>query len=62
MATVALIQKLQDIKNSLGIESFATIHHMLNEAQEVALCIQRETPEQRRRDSRFLHPNIPAER
>jgi hypothetical protein len=52
MHTVLLIQKIREIKDSLGEVSFARIHQMLNEAEQYALSIQRESPEQMRRMSR----------
>ncbi len=56
MNTVPLIQKIHEIKDSLGEVSLARIHQMLNEAEQYALSIQRESPEQERRASRVVEP------
>ena len=55
---VTLIQKLQEIKESLGEKSFAKIHVLLKEAEELALRIQQESPEQARRESRHRDLSI----
>jgi len=49
---ILLIQKLREIKESLGERDLATIHCMVTEAEEHALCLQRESPEHIRRESR----------
>lgn len=54
METVLLLQKIRQIKDSLGEVSLATIHQMLREAEECVLQIQRASPEQMRRESRAL--------
>jgi hypothetical protein len=56
MNTVLLIQKIHEIKDSLGEVSLARIQQMLNEAEQYALSIQRESPEQARRASRVVEP------
>lgn len=53
MHTVKLIQKLRDIRRAIGVEDEATVLKMLMEAEECAVQLQRETPEQIRRTSRF---------
>jgi predicted transcriptional regulator len=52
MNTVVLLEKLNKIERALDIEERATIRELLREAQQCALQLQRETPEQMRRDSR----------
>ncbi len=57
MNTVALIEKLNKIERALEAGESATIRELLRDAQQCALQLQRETPEQMRRDSRAsLHP------
>jgi len=58
-AAILLIQKLREIKNSLGKQSLAAIHCMLTEAEEFAVRVQRESPEQLRRDCRL--PTAPTQ-
>ena len=55
---IMLMQKLREMKESLGEKSLAKIHVMLNEAEEHALRIQRESPEQARRESRRQSPGM----
>jgi hypothetical protein len=52
MNTVLLLQKLDEIERALDVEERATIRKMVLDAQQCALEIQRESPEQMRRDSR----------
>ena len=52
MNTVVLLEKLNKIELALDVEERATIRALLREAQQCALELQRETPEQMRRDSR----------
>lgn len=54
METILLLEKIRQIKNVLGDVSLARIHQMLNEAEQYALTIQRESPEQLRRVSRLV--------
>ena len=54
METVLLLQKIRQIKGSLGEVSLATIHQMLTEAEECVLQMQRGSPEQMRRESRVF--------
>ncbi len=54
MDTILLLQKIRQIQHSLGEVSLATIHQMLREAEEYALRIQRDSPEQLRRESRVF--------
>jgi hypothetical protein len=54
MHTVQLIQKLREIERALELEDRSIIRHLLIEAQECALRVQRETEEQTRRESRFV--------
>jgi uncharacterized membrane protein len=54
MNTVVLLEKLNKIERALDVEERATIREMLRDAQQCALQIQRETPEQMRRDSRAV--------
>ena len=53
MLTVKLIQKLRDIRRAIGVEDATAVLKMVIEAEECALQIQQETPEQIRRTSRF---------
>lgn len=48
-AAVLLIEELSEIKESLGDRSLAAIRAMLTDAEQVALRIQQESPEQNRR-------------
>jgi uncharacterized membrane protein len=57
MNTVILLQKLTEIEQALDREEKATLRKMLRDAQQCALQLQRESPEQRRRDSRCVCPN-----
>lgn len=52
MNTVVLLQKLGEIERALDVEERATIRKMVLDAQQCALQLQRESPEQMRRDSR----------
>jgi hypothetical protein len=52
MNTVVLLEKLNKIERALDVEEHATIREMLRDAQQCAIQLQRETPEQMRRDSR----------
>jgi hypothetical protein len=57
MNTVVVLQKLNEIERALDVEERATIRKMLLDAQQCVLQLQRESPEQRRRDSRIIcHP------
>jgi hypothetical protein len=53
MLTVKLIQKLRDIRRAIGVEDATAVLKMVIEAEECALQLQQETPEQIRRTSRF---------
>jgi len=53
MNTIELIQKLHDIECALGVEDSSAIRKRVVEALECAVRLQRETPEQHRRQSRF---------
>ena len=54
MDTVQLIRVFREIRSALvGNEKVGTVLRMLDEAEELARKIQREAPEQLRRDSRF---------
>lgn len=53
MNTVILIQKLNEIEQSLGKAEPVAIRRLLLEAQDCALNIQRASVEQMRRDSRL---------
>jgi len=53
MHTVKLIQKLREIRRAIGVEDASIVIKMVIEAEECAVQIQRETPEQTRRTSRF---------
>jgi hypothetical protein len=55
---ILLLQRLQEIRESLGDKSLASIYHMLNESEEIALRIQQESPEHARRESRHLAPKL----
>ena len=52
MNTVALLQKLDEIERALDGDERATIRKLVLDAQQCALQLQRESPEQMRRDSR----------
>lgn len=52
MNTVVLLEKLNKIELALDVEERATIRELVRDAQQCALQLQRETPEQMRRDSR----------
>jgi hypothetical protein len=52
MNTIVLLKKLNKIERALDVEERATIRELPREAQQCALQLQRETPEQMRRDSR----------
>jgi hypothetical protein len=58
MSLILLLEKLKQIELALEIEKSATIRGMLAEAEQYALQLQRETPEQMRRSSSrvVLHP------
>lgn len=52
-----LLEKLKEIERALENEERSTIRSMVVEAQLYAIQMQRETPEQMRRDSRVtVHP------
>ena len=53
MLTVKLIQKLRELRRAIGVEDVTTVLRMVIEAEECALQVQRETPEQLRRTSRL---------
>jgi hypothetical protein len=57
MNTVILLQKLTEIELALDRGESATLRKMLHDAQQCALQLQRESPEQRRRDSRCVFAN-----
>ena len=59
-AAVLLIEELSEIKESLGDRSLAAIRAMLTDAEQVALRIQQESPEQNRRQSRHLAQDASA--
>lgn len=52
MNTVVLLEKLNKIERALDVEEPATIRALVRDAQQYALQLQRESPEQMRRDSR----------
>jgi hypothetical protein len=54
MNTVVVLQKLNEIERALDVEERATIRKMLVDAQLCVLELQRESPEQMRRDSRIV--------
>ena len=54
MYTVLLIEKLQEIERALDLDDCTVIRKMLAEAQQYAVLLQRESPEQMRRDSRAV--------
>ncbi len=54
MNTVVVRQKLNEIERALDVEERATIRKMLVDAQLCVLELQRESPEQMRRDSRIV--------
>jgi hypothetical protein len=54
MNTVVLLQKLTDLERALDVEERATIRRMVLDAQLCVLQLQRESPEQMRRDSRVI--------
>jgi hypothetical protein len=58
MSLILLLEKLKQIELALEIEKSATIRGMLVEAEQYALQLQRESPEQMRRSSSrvVLHP------
>ncbi|HEX4283811.1 MAG TPA: hypothetical protein VHZ28_01880 [Terracidiphilus sp.] len=58
MSLILLLEKLKEIELALEIEKSATIRGMLAEAEQYALQLQRESPEQMRRSSSrvVLHP------
>jgi len=47
-----LLEKLKEIERALDLEERSTIRRMVVEAQQYAIQMQRDTPEQMRRDSR----------
>jgi hypothetical protein len=49
-----LLEKLKEIERALENEERSTIRKMVTEAQQYAIQMQRETPEQMRRDSRVV--------
>ena len=54
MDTVQLIRALREIRSALlGNEKVGTVLRMVDKAEELARKVQREAPEQLRRDSRF---------
>ena len=53
MNTIELIQKLHDIERSIGVEDSSSLRRKVVEALECAVRIQRESPEQLRRQSRL---------
>jgi hypothetical protein len=57
MYIVLLLQKLREIEGALEREERAVLRKMVAEAQQYAVDLQRETPEQMRRDSRFHFQN-----
>ena len=54
MYTVQLIEKLKQIEQALDLGDRTVIRQMLAEAQEYAVLLQRQSPEQLRRDSRAV--------
>jgi hypothetical protein len=58
METVALIQKLRDLKKAIGCEDVARLRQQVDEAEKLAVLIQHESPEQMRRESRSQLPNL----
>jgi hypothetical protein len=54
MYAVLLIEKLKEIERSLEFGDSMSLRKMLADAQYYAVQLQRETPEQMRRDSRFV--------
>jgi hypothetical protein len=58
METVALIQKLREIRKAIGYEDAAALRKLLDEAEVYAVRLQHETPEQMRRESRSNLPTL----
>lgn len=57
MNMVLLLEKLQEIERALELDEPLILRQLLGEAQQFALELQHESPEQRRRDSRVaVHP------
>ena len=52
MNPIWLLEKLKEIERALEREERSTIRRMVVEAQEYAIQLEHDTPEQRRRDSR----------
>ncbi len=52
MNTISLLQKLQELEQAVGVEGVVTLRRMVADARECALEIQRNSPEQLRRNSR----------
>jgi hypothetical protein len=58
METIALIQKLHELKKAVRFEDIETVKRLIDEAEECAVAIQRRCPEQLRRDSRSHLPSL----
>lgn len=54
MYAVLLLEKLKEIERSLEFGDSVSLRKMLADAQYYAVQLQRETPEQMRRDSRLV--------
>jgi len=54
MNAVFLLEKLKEIERALDMEERATIRAMVLEAQQYTIALQKDSPEQMRRDSRAV--------
>jgi len=53
MQTILLLQKLHAMKKAISTGDADTLDQLVQEAEELTLQIQRDSPEQRRRESRL---------
>lgn len=58
METIALLQKLHAIQRAIDNQDTQTLHCLVTEAEELVRVMQRNTEEQRRRDSRVRAPYL----
>lgn len=58
METIALLQKLHAIQRAIDGQDTQTLHSLVAEAEELVRRMQRNSEEQRRRESRTHAPAI----
>lgn len=58
METIALLQKLHAIQRAIDDQDPLTLHCLVTEAEELVRLMQRNSEEQRRRESRIHAPAL----